>query len=103
MAATKAQLDEIEAQMVGHVREHFGELDRLLQSTSGIGPVASATLIAELPELGRLNRCEIAALVGIAPMANEYGSSKGRRSIQDGRFDGNSPTNTVEPLDPTHT
>ena len=73
--------------MVRHVHEHFGELDQLLQSTSGIGPVASATLIAELPELGRLNRREIAALVGIAPMANDSGASKGRRRIQGGRFD----------------
>ena len=72
--------------MVAHVREHFAELDRLLQSASGIGPVASATLIAELPELGRLNRREIAALVGVAPMANDSGSS-GRRRIQGGRFD----------------
>jgi transposase len=87
VAAIKVQLDGIEAQMVGHVREHFGELDRLLQSASGIGPVASATLIAELPELGRLNRREIAALVGIAPMANDSGSSKGRRRIQGGRFE----------------
>jgi transposase len=87
IAAIQAQLDDIEGQMVRHVREHFGELDRLLQSASGIGPVASATLIAELPELGRLNRREIAALVGIAPMANDSGSSKGRRRIQGGRFD----------------
>ena len=87
IAAIKAQLDEIEGQMIGHVREHFGELDQLLQSTSGIGPVASATLIAELPELGRLNRREIASLVGIAPMANDSGASKGRRRIQGGRFD----------------
>jgi transposase len=87
VAAIQAQLDDIEAQMVGHVREYFGELDRLLQSASGIGPVASATLIAELPELGRLNRREIAALVGIAPMANDSGSSRGRRRIQGGRFE----------------
>ncbi|MEF7617219.1 transposase [Aquincola sp. MAHUQ-54] len=87
VAAIKAQLDDIEAQMVGHVREHFGELDRLLQSASGIGPIASATLIADLPELGRLNRREIAALVGVAPMANDSGASKGRRRIQGGRFE----------------
>lgn len=85
--AIKAQLDEIEAQMVGHVREHFGELDRLLQSAAGIGPVASATMIAQLPELGRLNRREIAALVGVAPMANDSGNSKGRRRVQGGRFE----------------
>jgi len=85
--AIKAQLDEIETQMVAHVREHFGELDTLLQSAAGIGPVASATLIAELPELGKLNRREIAALVGVAPMANDSGSSKGRRRVQGGRFE----------------
>ncbi|SOY96181.1 transposase [Cupriavidus taiwanensis] len=87
VAAIKAQLDDVEAQMVGHMREHFGELDRLLQSASGIGPVASATLIAELPELGRLSRREIAALVGVAPMANDSGSSRGRRRILGGRFE----------------
>ncbi|RMX08946.1 IS110 family transposase [Corticibacter populi] len=87
VAAIKAQLDEIEAQMVGHVREHFDELDRLLQSAAGIGAVASATMIAELPELGRLNRREIAALVGVAPMANDSGASRGRRRVQGGRFE----------------
>ena len=83
----KAQLDDLETQMVGHVREHFGELDGLLQSTNGIGPVASATLIAQLPELGRLNRREIAALVGVAPMSNDSGNRKGRRRVQGGRFE----------------
>jgi transposase len=87
IAAIKAQLDDIEAHMVAHVREHFSELDRLLQSASGIGPVASATLIAQLPELGCLGRRQIAALVGVAPMANDSGSSKGRRRIQGGRFE----------------
>lgn len=87
MEAIQAQLDDIERQMVGHVRDHFGDLDRLLQSASGIGPVTSATLVAELPELGRLNRREIAALVGIAPMAHDSGTSRGRRHIQGGRFD----------------
>ena len=81
------RLDGIEEQMVTHVREHFGELDTLLQSAAGVGPVASATMIAELPELGRLNRREIAALVGVAPMANDSGGSKGRRRVQGGRFE----------------
>ena len=87
VAAIKAQLDDLERQMVGHVREHFGELDGLLQSTNGIGPVASATLIAQLPELGRLNRREIAALAGVAPVANDSGNRKGRRRVQGGRFE----------------
>lgn len=87
IAVIKAQLDDLEAQMVGHVREHFSGLDGLLQSTNGIGPVASATLIAQLPELGRLNRREIAALVGVAPMSNDSGNRKGRRRVQGGRFE----------------
>ena len=85
--AIKAQLDDIEAQMVRHIQEHFGTLDELLQSVSGIGPVASATLIAELPELGKLNRRQIASLVGVAPFAKDSGTAKGRRRVQGGRFD----------------
>jgi transposase len=85
--AIRAQIDELEGQMIAHVQQHFAELDALLQTTRGIGPIASATLIAELPELGRLNRREIAALVGVAPMANDSGSSRGRRRVQGGRFE----------------
>ena len=85
--AIRAQIDDLEGQMIAHVQQHFAELDALLQTTRGIGPIASATLIAELPELGRLNRREIAALVGVAPMANDSGSSRGRRRVQGGRFE----------------
>jgi len=85
--AIRKQLDDVEAQMVSHVQAHYAELDKLLRSASGIGPVASATLIAELPELGKLNRREIAALVGVAPMANDSGNTKGRRRVQGGRFE----------------
>ncbi len=87
IAAIRAQLDDVEAQMVAHVKEHFAELDQLLQSASGIGPVASATILAELPELGRLNRREIATLVGVAPMAYDSGACRGRRRVQGGRFE----------------
>lgn len=87
LMAIRAQLDDVEAQMVRHVREHFAELDTLLRSANGIGRVASATLLATLPELGELNRREIAALVGVAPMANESGTSRGRRRVQGGRFE----------------
>jgi transposase len=87
IAAIRAQLEDLEHQMVVHVREHCGELDRLLRSAKGVGPVVSATFIAELPELGRLNRREIAALVGVAPMANDSGGTRGRRRIKGGRFE----------------
>jgi len=51
------------------------------------GPIASARLIAELPELGRLNRRAISALVGVAPYAKDSGSSRGRRRVAGGRFE----------------
>jgi transposase len=53
--AIRKPLDDVEAQMVGHVQAHYAELDKLLRSASAIGPAASASLIAGLPELGRLN------------------------------------------------
>lgn len=86
IAAIRAQLEDIDAQMQAHVQQHFAPLDDLLRSARGIGPIASATLIATLPELGRLSRREISALVGVAPMANDSGTSHGRRRITGGRF-----------------
>ena len=56
-----------------------------LQSIPGIGPTASATLLAELPELGRLSRREIAALVGVAPFNRDSGTWRGQRRIAGGR------------------
>lgn len=84
--AIQRQLDRVDREMVQHATAHFAELDQLLRSTGGIGPVASATLIAELPELGRLTRRQIAALVGVAPIARDSGQMRGRRRIQGGRF-----------------
>jgi transposase len=57
----------------------------LLNSTPGIGPATIRTLIAELPELGRLTRRKIAALVGVAPINRDSGSLRGRRAIAGGR------------------
>lgn len=59
--------------------------DDLLRSVPGVGPVVSRTLIAELPELGRLGKRQIAALVGVAPMARDSGVLRGRRMIYGGR------------------
>jgi len=61
------------------------ENEDLLQSAPAIGPAVSRTLIAELPELGKLNRKQIAALVGIAPLNRDSGKFKGHRSIWGGR------------------
>jgi transposase len=61
------------------------ETDDLLRSVPGIGPVTACTLIADLPELGRLDRRRIAALAGLAPFARDSGLFRGRRVITGGR------------------
>jgi transposase len=61
------------------------ERDDNLQSTPGVGPVLSRTLMSQLPELGDLNRKEIAALVGVAPFNRDSGTWRGRRTIWGGR------------------
>jgi transposase len=61
------------------------ENEELLRSTPSIGPVTSRTLLAELPELGTLDRKQISALVGLAPFNRDSGTLKGRRSIWGGR------------------
>jgi transposase len=61
------------------------ERDELLQSVPGVGPVLSRTLIADVPELGRLSRRQIAKLVGVAPLSRDSGTMRGRRFVQGGR------------------
>lgn len=59
--------------------------DNLLRSTKGVGPVLSRTLLADVPELGSLNRKQIAKLVGVAPLARDSGSYRGQRQVWGGR------------------
>jgi transposase len=59
--------------------------DDLLQSAPGVGPVVSLTLLADLPGLGTLNRQQISALVGIAPLNRDSGLLRGRRKVWGGR------------------
>jgi transposase len=61
------------------------EQEDLLRSVPGVGPVLSVTLLAELPELGQLNRKQIAALVGVAPFNCDSGQMHGKRAIWGGR------------------
>jgi len=61
------------------------EKDQLLQSVPGVGPKMSSMLVAHLPELGRLNRHQIASLVGLAPFNRDSGKWKGKRFIGGGR------------------
>lgn len=57
----------------------------LLTSVPGVGQTTASQLVADLPELGRLNRRQIAALVGVAPMNRDSGAMRGKRSIFGGR------------------
>jgi transposase len=70
-----------------HSSDIWRAQDNLLQSTPGVGPVLSTTLLAHLPELGSLNRKEIAALVGVAPLNRDSGTLRGRRTVWGGRSD----------------
>lgn len=81
------QLNDVEEEMARHVEQHHAEMAKLLQSVAGVGRVAVGTLLAEMPELGRLNRRQICALVGVAPYAKDSGASLGRRKIAGGRFE----------------
>lgn len=61
------------------------ETGHLLHSVPGVGPVTAFTLLAELPELGTLNRQQIAALVGVAPLNHDSGRRRGKRRVVGGR------------------
>jgi transposase len=71
--------------LAAHIQRHHPDLSALLQSTDGVALKTTAVLIAELPELGRLNRRQISALVGVAPFNHDSGTMRGKRSIQGGR------------------
>jgi transposase len=71
--------DQVQASPVWRAREN------LLRSVPGIGPTTALTLLAELPELGQLDRKSIAALVGVAPLSCESGTWRGRRIVWGGR------------------
>ena len=61
------------------------EKENLLRSIPGVGPVLSATLLAEVPELGSLGQRQLAALIGVAPLNRDSGQWRGRRSVWGGR------------------
>jgi len=81
-----AELDEIIQQ---HIKadDNLCQKDEILQSTPGIGPQTSAVLLSQLPELGQLNRQQIAALVGVAPYDFRSGRYAGQSHIRGGRKD----------------
>jgi transposase len=83
----KAELDGCDAEVAAHVEQHHGELAAALASVPGVGAASVAVLLAELPELGTIDRRRVAALVGVAPLNRDSGQMRGQRSIWGGRAD----------------
>jgi transposase len=83
----RAQIDELDAELARLIEddEDWNDRAQRLATAPGVGAVTSRTLVAELPELGKLNRQEIAALVGVAPLNRDSGEFCGRRMIWGGR------------------
>jgi transposase len=79
------ELGRVDDDMSESVRTHFSDLSALLRSAKGVGNATVATLIAEVPELGRLSRREISALIGVAPVNRDSGTMRGKRTIFGGR------------------
>lgn len=79
-----ARIDAAIARLIASDEHWRGQAERL-QSVPGVGPTTSAMLVAELPELGNINRREISALVGLAPFNHDSGRLRGKRSIWGGR------------------
>jgi len=80
----RAALDaEIRAHMDAH--DDLERLERRLRTMPGVGPAIAASLVARLPELGRLDRRAVASLAGLAPHACDSGQRNGRRRIWGGR------------------
>ncbi|HEV2039508.1 MAG TPA: IS110 family transposase [Casimicrobiaceae bacterium] len=87
LAFLKKELADIDIDVDNGVRASpaWRETEDLLTSVPGVGPVTARTLIAELPELGSLDRRKLAALVGVAPFNKDSGAWRGHRMISGGR------------------
>ncbi len=87
VAALQKELTELDRQIDDEIRGSpaWRATEDLLRSAPGVGPVVSRTLVAELPELGRLDRRQIAALAGLAPWTRQSGKWKGKSFIGGGR------------------
>ena len=87
IAYLEKELQQIDSDLQGRIEESPIQREKysLLQSVPGVGPNLSATLIIGLPELGSLNRRQIAALVGVAPLNHDSGTRRGKRSPWGGR------------------
>jgi len=83
----EAEIERLDEEIRNFMNEHenFKEQEELLRSAKSIGPMTAATLLADLPELGKLDRKQIAALVGVAPINQDSGKKRGYRKTKGGR------------------
>lgn len=83
------QIIELDNDLTKRLRESdvWRAKDDLLRGIPGVGAVTTRTMLAKCPELGTLNRREIAALTGVAPLANDSGKHRGKRFVWGGRAD----------------
>lgn len=83
------RIAEIDTDLTQRLRQSdvWRTKDDLLRGIPGVGAVTSQTLLAKCPELGTLNRREIAALIGVAPLADDSGKRRGKRFVWGGRAD----------------
>jgi transposase len=83
------RIAEIDTDLSNRLRQSdvWRTKDDLLRSIPGVGAVTTLTMLSKCPELGKLNRREIAALTGVAPLANDSGKHRGKRFIWGGRAD----------------
>ena len=81
----KQELGDSDTEVAAHVQHHHAQLAQALTSVPGIGAASVAVLLAELPELGQLDRRRVAALVGVAPLNRDSGQMRGQRAIWGGR------------------
>jgi transposase len=81
------ELDDVDGNLGDAIKRSpaWREMEDLLRSVPGVGPVTSRTLLADLPELGRLNRKQVAALSGLAPLNCDSGTMEGKRRTWGGR------------------
>src|SRR5215216_1416536 len=89
IAILKEEKKKLDEQIQGFLKEQKGwqEQGEILSSAPGVGMVTTATLLAQLPELGKMDRKKIAALVGVAPMNYDSGKKRGYRKTKGGRGD----------------
>lgn len=87
LRSLEQQLKELEEELDDFLKQHpvFADKARLLRTTPGVGPGTSYCLLAWLPELGTLNRKQIAALAGLAPFNRDSGQWRGKRAVWGGR------------------